>query len=619
MALKNIPLTKADFDGTNWQEVIDTSPEKDCLSYDSHFFAKAKEAEASGNSTQQEVFTLLGAITSFMLRSDSNDDPFAPKAVWRNSRSAILEDIPDAHLDVLGAVALTINDPELRARVADVLWVKKRDFHMAELAVEAYLKSSEVFENPEHWPDAAERIERASRIAVSLGPKNKTFAEVFAHIEAVLDRNKAEDSSFLSAKMMELLLEFSQGDPSKFATLADKGASQAESERNWHKARSYWEIKARWHERKKNTVAKRDALLKVAETYVKEAESAITRQSPSYMVAASHLEKAIEAHRRIPDNGGRVEVLHKELLRYQAESVKELKPLSTTMKVSDEVREAIEKTVAAIKGKSFHDALFELALMLKLPTVEKLKKQAEESANQHPVQHIFAAFTVDGQGKVVGKRPSMLSNNPDEIKEALRAEMFFQAGFSDNVEVRWVFEPVIRQIILEHPCRLGDFMAIVSNHPLVPEGREMLYAKGLQAGVRGDLDIAAHFLIPQIEHSLRYVLAQRGVITSSIDQEGIQQEYDLNRMLYMPIVKEIFGEDLVFHLQRLLVDPLGANLRNKMAHGMMSSGEFFSISVAYLYWLILRLVCLPVIAYLREQAAQKAEKSANATEPMEQH
>ena len=477
---KNIPLTKADFDGSRWHEVIDTSPEKDCLTYDSRFFAKAKEAEVAGDATQEELFTLLGAISSFMLKSDSIENPFAPKAVWRNSRSAILEDIPDAHLEVLKNIAVTIKDYEMRARVADVLWVRKRDFQMAELAVEGYLRSSESFENPEHWPDAADRIERATRIAGSLGPKNKKFAEVFTHIEAVLDRNKPEESSFLSAKMMELLLEFGQGDPNKYTTLADKAAGQAEYESNWHKARSYWEIKARWCDREKDADAKRDALTKAAETYVKEAESAITRRGPGYLAAATHLEKAIEAHRRVSNNKTRVEELHRELLRYQADSVKELKSLSTTMNVSDEVREAIETTVAAIKGKSFHDALFELALLLKLPTVEKLKKQAEESAGKHPLQHLFAGFIVDRQGKVVGRRPSMLSNDPDEIKEALRAEMFSQAGFSDIIEVRWVFEPVIQQIVLEHPCRLDDFIALVSNHSLVPEGREILYAKGLR-------------------------------------------------------------------------------------------------------------------------------------------
>jgi Domain of unknown function (DUF4209) len=195
--------------------------------------------------------------------------------------------------------------------------------------------------------------------------------------------------------------------------------------------------------------------------------------------------------------------------------------------------------------------------------------------------------------------------------------MFLQASFSETIEVQWVLQPVMRQIVLEHSSRLSDFLAIVSNHPLVPEGREMLYAKGLQAGLRSDLDIAAHFLIPQFEHSVRYVLAQHGIITSSIDQDGIQQEYDLNRTLYMPPVKEFFGEDTVFHLQRILVEPLGGNLRNKTAHGMMSFNEFFSIPVAYFWWLILKLICLPVIAHQRKKVAEGSESSLGPTETME--
>jgi hypothetical protein len=159
---------------------------------------------------------------------------------------------------------------------------------------------------------------------------------------------------------------------------------------------------------------------------------------------------------------------------------------------------------------------------------------------------------------------------------------------------------------VEHSARLNDFLALVSNHPLVPAGRDLLYAKGLQAGMRSDLDIAAHFLIPQFEHSVRYVLAQRGIITSSIDQEGIQQEYDLNRTLYMPVVKEAFGENTTFHLQRLLVERMGVNLRNRMAHGMLSFSDFFSVPVAYLWWLMLKLVCLPLIASQRQTVTEES-------------
>jgi hypothetical protein len=84
----------------------------------------------------------------------------------------------------------------MRARISDVLWVAKRDFRMTELAVESYLESAKTLEDPENWPNATERIERATRIAVSLGPKNKGFAQVFTHIEGVLDRYKDEDPSY---------------------------------------------------------------------------------------------------------------------------------------------------------------------------------------------------------------------------------------------------------------------------------------------------------------------------------------------------------------------------------------------------------------------------------------
>jgi hypothetical protein len=607
MAFKNIPLSKADFDERNWEEIINNCPEKECLSYDPLFFAKAKQAEAEGDVKGYEVFTLLGAVSSFMLRSDSKDEPFGPKAVFRDSRSAILEDIPEDHLVTLQELVQSTKNPEMRARLSDMLWVTKRDFLMAEVAIEAYLDSAKILVDPENWPSSVDRIERASRIAVSLGPKSKGFAQVFTYIEAMLDGYQGDEAGFLSARMMELLLEFGQGEANKYIELAETAARRAESESKWDKARIYWEIKKRWHEREKNFEAKRDAQVKAAETYVKEAESAVTKPTPNYLAASTHLGKAIEAHRRISDNKARVDELHEKLLQYQAESVKEFRPLSATLEVSEKVREAIDQAVAAVKGKAFHDALFELALMLKLPTVENLRAQAEKSVREHPLQHLFSAFTVDEHGKVIGRKPSMLSSDSDEVQEALRIEMFSQAGFSEIVEVRWVLEPAMRQIVLEHSCPLRDILPLVSNHALIPAGRELLYAKGLQAGIRSELDIAAHLLIPQFEHSVRHVLAQHGVITSSIDHEGIQQEYNLNKTLYMPATKDFFGVDIVFHLQRILVEALGANLRNKMAHGMMSFYDFFATPVAYFWWLILHLICLPVISQLRREDKKLSE------------
>ena len=218
--------------------------------------------------------------------------------------------------------------------------------------------------------------------------------------------------------------------------------------------------------------------------------------------------------------------------------------------------------------------------MLKVPPVEELRFSAREAAKRSPLAHLLPVVFLGNEGKILGRSGSSFGADADEADAAQRAELFFHATMNENIVVRWTLMPVTDQIILEHECRLDDFLTIVSDNPLVPQGRENLWAKGLLAGLRWELDIAAHLLIPQFEHSLRNVLYQEGVITSSIDNEGIQKEYDLNRMLPLQIVRQIFGEDLTFHLRRMLVEPLGGNLRNLMAHGLLSSGQFFTAPVA---------------------------------------
>jgi len=49
------------------------------------------------------------------------------------------------------------------------------------------------------------------------------------------------------------------------------------------------------------------ALVKAAETYVREAELSAIAEKPSHLVASSHVQSAIEAYRRIGGHKDRVE------------------------------------------------------------------------------------------------------------------------------------------------------------------------------------------------------------------------------------------------------------------------------------------------------------------------
>ena len=609
MPLNNFPLTKKDFEELQLDETIKKCDRKECERYFPPFFNKADEAKAAGEAKTEEIFALLGYVTSMMLKPNSPTEPFTPLSVLYNSRSAIIDDFSEDHLKFFGEIVLDISDPELRARIADILWVKKRDFRAAELAITSYLESATILEDPIQWHKCADRIERAVRLAASLGRNTEHLDKVISHIETVLDKYNGEDPKFLSEHLMGLLLEFRRGDTAKYSALSEKLAKRAESDGDWFRARTYWEAKARWHALANDADNERTARIRAAETYVKDAEAAINRETPSYAVAADHLLRAIESYRRIGEASERIEELHHTLLEYQEISTNELKPISTEI----DLTEAVKRAIARIKDKTFYDALFEFVLMGESPEVSNLRKQVQALAKEYPIRHLLPVVEVDEKGKVVGSSSNNLfSNDPKEAEAAMRANMFKQADIHHAIHTQGIIEPVRCQINLEHNVRVSDFIPIVSNNPLIPEGREHIYAQGLHAGMEGDFLAAAHLLIPQFENSIRHVLTQRGAITSGIDSKGIQDERSLSTTLYLPEMHDVFGEDITFDLQGLLTERFGTNLRNQMAHGLMSHDAFYSVQVVYLWWLILRLCCLPIITQIKENEAQQAKDSAES-------
>lgn len=67
--MQNIPLTKDDFDKSEWEKIIDGCEKKECHSYSTLFFAKARELEENKDPVNQEIFTLLGGISSVFKKS----------------------------------------------------------------------------------------------------------------------------------------------------------------------------------------------------------------------------------------------------------------------------------------------------------------------------------------------------------------------------------------------------------------------------------------------------------------------------------------------------------------------------------------------------------------------
>lgn len=600
-----------DFLRSDWRALLAASRYPDCSDYSSQFAAKMQECEQAGDSQQAALYRLLMHVTSMQLNFQKPSEPFGPMFVFNTGRSATLSDFTDAELAFFAGILPRVDVPELEARLADVLWLRKRDHQAARTAVAAYLKAAGLLADAS-WVYSEPRIERAFDLSVEIGHQDSSDA-VVAYIEALLvPFFGTVERSFFPVRLMKLLLRRQAGDFARYAQLAELLAGRAEADNDWHQARDYWNIASEWHRLNKNDEQKKATLLRSAETFVGEAQAATKRPSgPSNLVAAHFLESAIQALRKVGGQKERIAEIHTQLLEIQEKGVGEMATFSQEW----DAQEIIEVSERAVSGKTLFDALFQLCLLLSPPKVSHLREQAQQQRKDFILSQFFPKVLMNGMGRVVARQSGSKS---DSNEEALRVDMFHNAQQGRTVSVQGGIEPARNRINQEHAMRLEDFWNIAESSSFVPQGRERLFAKGLFEGMQGEFMTATHLLVPQIENALRQLLEQQGILTSGVDQEGIQEEYDLNRMLREPQFAEpltkVLGGDTVFDLRGLLVERFGSNLRNDMAHGLLQDGAFYSVSCVYLWWLTLRLCCLPVIGAL-QQSQKAAELKSNLPEP----
>lgn len=601
--LDEMNFSEDDFIRSNWREVIAPAKKRICESYSTLFRNASEQASEAGHVVNAQIFLLLHAVSSMMLKPEEKHQPFVP--FWQSangSRSADIVDFGEAHILLLKVVFDQIDDLDLRARLGDVIWMCQHlgNHHYAEAAIDAYILSGEAMIGTEHNYFAVERFVRAVHLAASLGRQSTKFKEAIARVGTIIDQNIPEDGLF-AGHLLDLLYKFRYGDPEKFASYAETLAESHQQNRAWHIARVQWGAAAQWRQLSGNLDSAQSCRLKAAECYVFEAEDSLKNSSGMRRsVASYHLQSAIEALRRIPGTEIRQKELHSQMLQLQETSRNELSSFSQEVDLTKHV----EKAIHAIEGKPFLEALFAFCLLGSSPNVKDLQDYVEENAAKHPITSWVSTNIIDERGRVVGRRGSLFSGSPEEIEAAKIAEMHRQACYGKDA-LAVILNAARLQLLAEHNFQLHDFLELAASHPFIPPGRDLIYSRGFLAGFQGNFLESLHLLIPQVENSLRYVLNNRGIITSRLSAEGIQEEIDLNALLDMPELKVVFGENIVFDLQGILISRFGNNFRNLMAHGLLDQQSFFSYPAIYIWWMILRLCCLPLIA------AQRHEENTN--------
>lgn len=592
-------LTPQDFDDCRWQDALS---EVDPWSYRPISDAFLNAAEAVEDERQATALRLLTNICFLKFSPDKAAEPYAPCFSSAAGRSFSLDDLVDGDIAFLARAAANMDAdvrgaPLLKARLADVVWLvqRPRNIDYALLAIDSYRA---VPLNVDTWLGDGLHCWQRALLLARLTKTRKRGDEMEASILDAFDSATDEDG-FLAVKLAELMrsnglgLDGADTIATKLKSLGDVAADQSEFLRE----RSYLHEAHRWFKTLKDDAQATAATVAEAECWVQEAKHRLSSADPSHGVAASFIENAIQTYRTIPkkqrethDGAERLKDLQTRLREYGRQAVDEL---TLTQGPKVDLSDCVRRARTAVTGKTTTEALTAFADLHPWVSANELRDSAIEMLRQCSISaFLFSSTSMSHDGRVVAKAsPAKLGSTPTGSDGVVRDQMLREYNIRADLVTRSSILPALEVLRFEHRLREIDFIERAGEAAIVPPGRALLFGKALSFGYDGDFAAALHLLTPQIEHMVRFHLNRAGVETRHLDNNGIQTEKGLSALLDPPASSEVFGTDVALELNFLFTEGGGANLRNVVAHGLLSDMEAtHGVYPIYAWWLTLKLV-----------------------------
>lgn len=570
---------------------------------------KAEEIEEP-NWPVVKALWLIANACSMTMNAESVNEPFGPVAVFEKGRSTALTDFGPADLALFAGVAKDVPNRVLRARLADLAWIgsKPKNVQDARRAIDAYL---EQLPNADNWATSLDEWRRSVTLCRQLrqGAEGrldwiKQELERLAESELQLDEG-------IGRLLAELLFDCGLGDfkDPKFAELlAARGESLLDKGGEFWSVRTYLDLAARWFARLGNPERVADMTVKIALSFEADADKRIALEPRTgHIVAQSFLEDAIQALRKVPKDQRPSRNVDEQMLRLSlrlSESgQKAIESIPTITAGKIDITQIVESSVNAMSGKKTLPALIQLSHLHSGADLAQMTQIAEESLREFPFSKLFGASHMSRDGRVIAKTSAA---GMDDTYEGLDPVVFAKIMEHYAIDINLVCQAQIlpgwRTLIQEHTIRNTDMAQLMALSPIVPPGRAQQFAKGLWEGLEGNFITAIYLLAPQIEHLARWHLKKAGAKTTNLDGNGIENEIGLSSLVEMPELTSLFGKNIAFEMRALFCTALGPNLRNEVAHGLLTVEDGESVWTIYAWWWVLRLTLKSFVHSLKTNA-----------------
>ena len=317
-----------------------------------------------------------------------------------------------------------------------------------------------------------------------------------------------------------------------------------------------------------------------------------------------HWQQAIQKLRAIPKESRNAQ-MQKQLreieAKIQATHIYEREELEC-MSASADFSDCVRHYESSISGKSKIEA-FRYFIECNLPiSLEVLETEARDTAQRNLCYRFASTELRDEFGNSVKSVPcySSAKDNKELFCHIKTENLNTYCSTFALVKIL----PQLRLLNNEHSFPLQFFRDAVQASEFVPMSRKEEFSRALYYGMNEDFFGAIHLLSPLLEHTCRMItkeLLKRPTITR--DAQGYESELSLNGLIQIRELREFLSEPIAFYIEAIFCRPDGGNLRNKVAHGLISTATCLNPIVPFAWWFLLRFAILAKIKNTNKPAS----------------
>ena len=407
---------------SGWRGAIEDLDSRECWHYFPVFHKLAETLTAEGRYDEAKAVSLLDCACSLALRPDDDDGPLVP--MWRDGsmRSTVLSDFKDADLDFFADSLSVVDDPELKGRLADILWLVRRDHQAAKTALETYLEACESLASGGDLIASDGRLRRTLDLAAELGRRGEPFEQAVRRFEKLLEDLAANGQRRPCLGILKALAH--HGQAGHLAPRMIEWAEDAVIAKDWLWAQHWWYLAREFASLARDADIQREAVLGSARAFELQGEEAAGKTPPDPAVAAHWLQSAIGMLQRTGGTKSERERLIARTLELQRQALGQM----STHSVKIDLTEPVKQAEAWVAKPTFPECVIALALLGAPGTRQALEERTREEIRDFPMQNLFGSAEFDATGRIVAQRAPLPLRAEGSAEAAFVARVFANAG-----------------------------------------------------------------------------------------------------------------------------------------------------------------------------------------------